>query len=287
MSFGMPCPETIDPMKVFDHVEQYDQTMSSFTEALMGVLAQQKAEIGAALGAALDGLNNRLKTWMKLINNLIGDVYTALSQMVNSQVFLTNTQLATTVQNIGTTLQLTNEEVQYGPYPLPASPQPYPPDASPQLPVQPVTPSPPFAPGTAPYGPPSAPEPLPLGPGYQPTVAPPRHPDREAASLAPQPPTTLALDGVPVNVVQVCQPIMAQQPVNVNGNAYTPTFNVYNSGGSVATRPDGSPSIPVGYSVQPDGSLVVNVGPIYVQVSLPPSDPSSNIPACRLDRLAS
>lgn len=280
MSYGLPCPTEMDPMQVFSGVEQFDTALARFVDGVMAILQQQRTEAGAAIGFAIDAINRRMTAWMREINGLIGNVYVALQTISNSNVFVTNVQLQRVVMDIATGLQMTTEDVQYGQYPPQSAPADYPPSAVPYPGQTPNIPSPGFLPGNNPAGPPSAFPPLPVAPGYPPGVMPPNPPGGQFVVVPTSGPTQVVMDGLPVQVKQVCPNIVNNMPAYVDGVAYIPTITVMLADSGISLGKDGTPIIQVGYDRQSDGSLVVNVGPVYVQVSMPAKNPEIDPPAC-------
>lgn len=260
MSFGLPCPEDVRPMEVFSGVEQYDATLASFVQNVVAEIVRLQTEAGASLAMAVDVLQRQVRYLLNTLNRLIGDVYTVLQSQVNSQTFVLNSSMSTAVTDIATLLQQTTQEVMYAPGPYQPQTPLFPPPSVPGATPSPVSPLSPFPPSTSPQNPPGS-------------TPPPQFPGQSV---------TLNMDGVPVSVLSLCNQIQNTSPVTVNGNEYIPTVSVYNSGAGLQVDANGMPSIDISYSKQADGSLAVNVGPVYVVVSMPPTPSNPDAPACRL-----
>lgn len=304
MSYGLPCPDSPEPSQVFTAVDQFDTTMSSVVQGVIDGITSAKNESSGLIGTALQTLTTWLQKQLQALTKLISEVWDVLRSQITSQQFVINSTLMTTISDIATQLGQTTEQVMYGPaYPQQLSQQ-YPSQGVPYgqpVAVPPVASSQPFPPGTQPAGSvaplpfPSVPPPG-TGEGGQQVQPPSAIPEQLIAPQTPGPATavtslspspipassSLVLNGQQTPVTPVCQAFALANAVGVNGFQYQPTAAVYMAPTGMATNPDGSPRLTVGYDVQPDGSVVVNVGPVAVHVSLPSANPGDNAPQCDL-----
>lgn len=259
MSYGLPCPDKMDPQQVFTYVEQFDGMITSVVEAVMSQIQQAQYEAGGLIGSTLDTLVTWIKKQLAAIDKLLGQVISVLQTQLVSQTFVVNSSLMTTINDIATNLQTTTEEVLYGPFPpLPGQPG-IPPDSSP------------FRPGTTgpatPLYPPSSPDRPPLPP---PPIPPP-----------PSVAVNLVVNGLTTPVAMICDPIRLSQPVTIGGSIYSPVFRLFLTQGGVTINPDGQPKVSVGYDQQPDGSVAFHFGPISVEMSMRSADPSALPAQCQ------
>jgi hypothetical protein len=179
---------------------------------------------------------------------------------LTSQIATVNGTLALTITNIANELQLSAQEVMYGAVPQPYAPPPYPATTCPVAPQYPLPVTPLFPPETLPSAP--APPPAPA-PGFPPSTG--------VATVTP---------GAPSQVV--CAPVTVTAPVLVQGYQYAPTFSVATGTGGMVVGPDGNPVVAIRWDMQLDGSITFSIGPINVNVSLPPHPINPQAPACPL-----
>jgi hypothetical protein len=187
-------------------------------------------------------------------------VVAALQMALTSQMGAMNGMLALTITNIANELQLSAQEVMYGTVPQPHAP-----------PACPTTTYPFAPPGTAPVTPLFPPETIPVAPAPPPPPTPGFPPTPNLAPATPGPPAAV-----------VCAPVTVTAPVLVQGYQYAPTFSVTTGAGGMAMGPDGNPVVTLRWDMQLDGSITIQIGPVSVNVALPPHPINPQAPACPL-----
>jgi hypothetical protein len=302
MSFGLPCPSEPQPMDVFNGVQQFDDVLSIVVQSVMEQIQQARQQAGAYIASVMDALQNWVQKQLAQVNKLIGQVVTVLQQQVTSQQSAVNVGIALEINRIADALQLTTQEVTYGPPPVPPGSQPFPPGTVPGFTTYPGAQPPgsqPFPPGTYPFPTPQPGQPVPGYPPSNPAVPglpppgsyPPSavgyplfsSPPQGYGGPLPPPmpiPAVLTIGGQPISATPLCQPTAISVPVVVNGYSYQPTVTVYNTGGQLPVDGSGNPGFAISYDVQSDGSVAVSVGPVVVGVRLPPSSINPTAPPC-------
>lgn len=259
MSYGIPCPDDgPNPEAAFQLVSGADQSLAQFVGALEQQLTTLLFAAQAGINQSIGTLADWVKSRLTATNKLIGKVWDALQAEFSAANFAGTVSLSTSIADIATTLQTTQEDVINGPaLPSPLSPA-VPPFAIPSAPSAP----------SAPVGiyPPGYPIGMPTGNNGTPNP--------------PQPRPTVVVNGTAVTVTPLCYPVTLREPININNVEYDPTFTAYYTGAPLKTSDDQTPMLPISYDVQADGSMIVNVGPISIHMRLPATKPGEPDATC-------